>query len=117
MAFVFAPMGGPGMGKVENPNKNNFTYVRINDDPAIIDNMSFDSYAPYWTINEMVVDYDTDDIYLFGASAMGKDKYYNQLTGTTKFKAVQLMKISDHKIAYFTETDLEEFEAKLKKPA
>jgi hypothetical protein len=65
----------------------------------------------------MVVDYSNDDIYLFGPSALGKDKYYNTLTATSKFKAVQLMKVSDHKIEYFTETDLEEFESKLKKPA
>ena len=48
---------------------------------------------------------------------MGKDKYYNTLLSTTKFEAVQLMKVSGGKIAYFTETALDEFEAKLKKPA
>jgi hypothetical protein len=117
MSYVFAPMGGPGMGKVQDPNKNHYAYVRVDAKPAIVDNIRFDSYAPYWDINEMVVDYGTDDVYLFGASAMGKDKYYGQLLSTSKFKAVQLMKISDHKIAYFTETDLEEFDAKLKKPS
>lgn len=116
MSFVFAPLGGPGMGKVQDPNKNNFTYVRVNSNPEVIDNIKFESYAPYWNINELVVDVN-DDVYIFGASAMGKDKYYNQLLATSKFKAVQLMKISDHKVAYFTETDLEEFESKLKKPA
>lgn len=116
MSFVFAPMGGAGLNKIADPNKNNFTYVRVNSDPEVVDNIQFDSFAPYWTINEMVVDLN-DDVFLFGPSAMGKDKYYNQLLSTTKFKAVQLMKISDHKIEYFTETDLEEFESKLKKPA
>jgi len=117
MCFVFAPMGGLGMNKVADPNKNNYAYVRINAEPAVVDNFRFDSYAPYWRINEMVIDPANDDVYLFGVSAMGKDKYYNQLTATSKFKAVQLMKISDHKVEYFTETDLDEFEAKLKKPA
>ncbi len=116
MCFVFAPLGGPGMGKVADPNKNNYTYVRVNADPAVVDNIQFESFAPYWNINEMVIDVN-DDVYLFGASAMGKDKYYNQLLSTTKFKAVQLMKISNHNVAYFTETDLEEFDAKLKKPS
>ena len=116
MVFVFAPMGGPGMNKVANPNKNNYAYVRVDGSPTIIDNFRFDSHAPYWAINEMVIDYSTDDVYLFGPSAMGKDKYYNQLTNTQKFKAVQLMKVSDHTVKYFTETDLPEFEAKLKKP-
>lgn len=117
MCFVFAPMGGPGMNKVADPNKNNYAYVRIDAEPSVVDNFRFDSYAPYWRINEMVIDPANDDVYLFGVSAMGKDKYYNQLTGTSKFKAVQLIKISDHKVEYFTETDLDEFEAKLKKPA
>jgi len=117
MVFVFAPMGGPGMGKVADPNKNNYAYVRVDAKPEVVDNIRFDSYAPYWPINEMVVDYSSDAVYLFGPSAMGKDKYYNQLTSTSKFKAVQLMKVSDNKIEYFTETDLPEFEAKLKKPA
>ena len=89
MSFVFAPMGGGGMNKVSDPNKYNFSYVRVNAEPAVVDNITFESYAPYWKINEMVVDWVNDDIYLFGPSAMGKDKYYNQLGGTSKFKAVQ----------------------------
>jgi len=117
MSFIFAPMGGAGMGKVADPDKNNFTYVRVNAEPAIVDNISFKSQASYWNINEMVIDYINDDIYLFGPSAKGKDKYYNSLVGTSKFEAVQLMKVSDNKIAYLTETDLEEFESKLKKPS
>lgn len=117
MAFVFAPMGGQGMNKVADPNKNNYAYVRVDAQPNVVDNIRFDSPAPYWQINEMVVDYTNDDIYLFGPSAMGKDKYYNQLTSTSKFKAVQLMKVSGNALEYLTETDLPEFEAKLKKPA
>lgn len=116
MSFVFAPMGGPGMNKVADPNKNKFTYVRINASPEVVDNISFDSPAPFWKIDEMVIDYSNDDVYLFGPSAMGKDKYYNQLLATSKFKAVQLMKVSNHQLAFLTETDLEEFESKLKKP-
>jgi hypothetical protein len=117
MTFVFAPMGGMGMGKVADPNIYNFRYVRVDANPEVVDEISFESYAPYWSINEMVIDYSNDDVYLFGPSAMGKDKYYNQLTSTSKFKAVQLMKISDNNVEYFTETALEEFESKLKKPA
>lgn len=117
MSVVFAPMGGPGMNKVADPNIYNFAYVRVDAGPQVIDNIAFESYAPYWQINEMVVDYTNDDVYLFGPSAAGKDKYYNQLIAETKFKAVQLLKISDHKVAYFTETNLDEFDAKLKKPA
>jgi hypothetical protein len=117
MSFVFAPMGGQGMGKVADPDFNNFTYVRVNASPEVVDNIPFKSFAPYWKINELIHDETTDDIYLYGPSALGKDKYYNQLLDETKFKAVQLLKVSDHKVAYFTETDLPEFDAKLKKPS
>ncbi|HAN76798.1 MAG TPA: hypothetical protein DCQ31_02950, partial [Bacteroidales bacterium] len=72
--------------------------------------------ASYWQIDEMVREVNSDDMFLFGPSAAGKDKYYNASIGQTKFKAVQLMKISNHKVEYFTETNLEEFAAKLKLP-
>lgn len=117
MSFVFAPMGGPGMGKVENPNTNEYAYVRVNDQPEVVDNISFDSYSSYWQINEMVVDEASDDVCLFGPSAPDKDKFFNTMRNVSKFKAVQLMKISNGDIANFTETDLEEFESKLKKPS
>jgi len=117
MSFVFAPMGGPGMNKVADPNINNYAYVRVSDEPKVVDNIRFDSYAAYWKIDEMVIDRSSDDIYLFGPSAAGKDKYYNLLLTTSKFEAVQLLKVSNHKIAYFTETRLDEFESKLIKPS
>lgn len=117
MSFVFAPMGGPGMNKVSDPDINNFTYVRVDAGPEVVDNIPFKSYAPYWKIDELIYDEGTDDVYLYGPSAMGKEKYYNQLLAETKFKAVQLLKVSDHKVAYFTETDLPEFDAKIRKPA
>jgi hypothetical protein len=116
MVFVFAPHGGPGMGKYENENKNAYTYVRINSDLEITDNIPFESFASYWKIDELIRD-NKDNVYLYGPSAAGKDKYYIMSTNVTKFKAVQLMKIANHKIEYFTETNLEEFAAKLKKPA
>jgi hypothetical protein len=117
MSFVFAPMGGPGMNKVAGPNIYNFSYVSVNSDPAVVDNIPFESYSSFWKIDEMVVDEGNGDIYLFGPSAKGKDKYYNVLLSTSKFEAVQLMKVSGGSIAYFTETALDEFEAKLKKPS
>jgi len=43
MSFVFAPMGGMGMNKVADPNKYNFTYVRVNDKPEVVDNFKFES--------------------------------------------------------------------------
>ena len=116
MIFVFAPMGGPGMGKVANDDRSAYTYVRVNENLEIVDNIPFKSFASYWKIDEAIRDVDNDDVYLYGPSAAGKDKYFQMSLNTNKFKAVQLMKISKHQIAYFTETNLEEFGAKLKLP-
>lgn len=114
-SFVFAPMGGQGMGKHEDPDNTNYTYVRIDHDMKLVDRIPFNSPSSYWVINEMIIDISSDEIYLYGPSAAGKDKYYNVST-TQKFKAAQLMKVANSKIEYFTETDLEEFESKLKFP-
>jgi hypothetical protein len=116
VSLVFAPMGGMGMSKHADPDKNNYTYVRVDDALNVVDRLSFKSYASMWKIDELIHNLATDEVYLFGPSAMGKDKYFNELAGQTKFKAVQLMKIGGHKIDYFTETDLEEFKLKLKTP-
>lgn len=116
MTVVFAPMGGPGITKFADPEKTNYTYVRVDKDLNIVDNIKFKSNQTFWKIEEQVQNVTTDDIYLFGPSALGKDSYYNQLLATVKFKSVQLMKISNHKVEYLTETDLEQFEAKLKAP-
>lgn len=116
MCFVFAPMGGPGMNKYADPERTNFRYVRVDNNLKIVDDIKFTSKQTYWRIEEMVHSVDNDAIYLFGPSALGKEGYYNMLVNTQKFKSVQLMKISDHKIAYQTETDLEEFKSKLRTP-
>ena len=116
MIFVFAPMGGPGMGKVANEDRSAYTYVRVNENLEIVDNIPFKSFASYWKIDEAIRDISTDDIYIYGPSAAGKDKYFQMSSNTSKFKAVQLMKVSNHQIAYFTETNLEEFKTKLQLP-
>ena len=77
LSLVFAPMGGMGMNKYADPDKNDYKYVRVNSEPSIVDNLSFQSYASYWQIDELVHDRSTDAVYLYGPSAAGKDKYYN----------------------------------------
>ncbi|MDD5571023.1 MAG: hypothetical protein PHD97_07680 [Bacteroidales bacterium] len=115
MVFVFAPMGGPGMNKAADPDINNYTYVRIDNNPKVVDKFNFKSPASYWNILECIK---TDkDVYLFGPSMAGKEKYYNMITDpNAKYKAVQLMKVSNGQMEYITETTLEDFEAKLKFP-
>lgn len=114
IVFMFAPMGGQGMGKMADPDMNNYTYVHVDKDLNLVDRISVKSYASFWKIDELIKN--NDDIYLYGPSAAGKEKYFNTLTTTSKFKAVQLMKVSNHKVDFLTETKLEEFQAKLKTP-
>lgn len=127
MVFVFAPMGGQGFNKYANENKCAYTFVHVDENLDIVDNIPFGSYSSYWQIDELITDSD-GNIYIYGPSAAGKDKYFNQEAGkgqgtvagvevSRKFKAVQLMKVANHKIEYFTETSLEEFASKIKKPA
>ncbi|MFH1319170.1 MAG: hypothetical protein ABII90_00755 [Bacteroidota bacterium] len=116
MIFVTSPMGGPGMNKVADPENANYTFVNVDSECNLVSQIPFKSYASFWKIDELVLDVTNNDMYLFGPSAAGKDKYYNLAMATTKFKAVQLLKISNNKLEYITETDLEEFEAKFQKP-
>lgn len=115
MVVVFAP-ADLGKGFERDENKNNFTYVRISPDMKLVDRISFDSPAPGWKIDEIIADVETDAIYAYGPSAEGKDSYWVKGITAKKFKAVQLMKIANHKKEYLTSTNLEEFELKLKTP-
>jgi len=116
VSVVFAPMGGAGMKKVQDPDPKNYRYVRFGNDCSVVSDVKFTSKNSYWKIDETIWNVPADEIYLFGPSAAGKDKYYNTLTSTSKFKSVQLMKIAGNKQEYQTETMLEEFEAKMQSP-
>ncbi len=118
MCFVFAPVSYKGMTTPEDKDKSNFKFIRVNNDNKKVAEFNFSSPSPGWRIDDMIVDYNTNDIYYYGPSQEGKDSYFNNITVTdkTKFKAVQLMKIHDNKFEYMTSTNLEEFEAKLKTP-
>lgn len=115
MAFVFAP-ADMGRGFEVDKNKSNFTYVRISPDMKLVDRISFDSPAPGWKIDDATLEYTEDAVYLYGPAAEGKDSYWAKAITAKKFKAVQLMKVNDHKIEYLTSTNLEEFETKLQTP-
>lgn len=116
IVFVTVPQGGPGMNKFADPKMNNYTYLRFSTEgaPVLKDRISFESPAIYWRMDELVSM--NDAIYIFGVSAPGKEKYYNMITSVTKFKGVQLMKVANGKVEYLTETNLEDFEAKIKYP-
>lgn len=113
LIFVFAPYD---FGKTyKDPDNCNYRYVSLDSDLKILDNLPVKSNASYWNIDYILA---TDEaVYVFGPAAAGKDKHANLLKGQVKkFKSVQLMKVANGKIEYLTETNLEEFAAKLKTP-
>lgn len=117
MCFVFAPTKIKGLTKEEDPNKNNFKFIRVNKDNKKVAEFNFETKSQLWRIDDMIVDYATDDIYFYGPCAEGKDSYYDLTTaGSTKLKAVQLMKVKNNQFDYVSLTNLDDFEAKLKTP-
>jgi hypothetical protein len=114
MALMFAPADGGK--KASDPDATNYRYVVVDNECQIKEDIKFKSHASFWKVDEMITNLSNGDVYFFGPLASGKDKYYSALAATTKFKSVQAMKISNHKVEYITETNLEEFEAKLKTP-
>jgi len=111
--FLFAPVK---FGKNPDPQKNRYTFLRVNPDLEILDKIIINSPANYWEVNDIVKIPDNEEYYLYGPSAAGEDKYYDQLVNTTTYKAFQVAKISNHKIDYMTETFIYEFDSKLKFP-
>ena len=113
---VLAPQGIQGSMKKCDPETMNYTYIRTGAKNEMIDNIPFKSYSGYWRVDDLITG--TDAVYLYGPSAEGKDQYFNIVSAQPpkKLKAVQLLKIKDHKIDYFSENNLDDFEAKLQKP-
>ncbi len=115
MVFIFAPSNAMGK-KYSDPDNNNYTYVRVDDQCNIVDRFSFKSPASFWNIHEMI--YAGNEIYFYGPAMAGRDKYFNEGAGQrfgggeVKYRAVQLMKVAGGKMAYLTETTLDEFKAK-----
>jgi hypothetical protein len=119
MVMIFAPSNLMGK-KMADPNNNNFTYVRMDDQCNVVERFNFTSPASYWRIDEMLAN--NGDFYFYGPAMAGRDKYFNEGAGSrfgggeVKYKAVQLMKVSGGKMVYLTETDLEEFKSKQQFP-
>ncbi len=97
------------------PEKNlkpTCTYLRLGADTKIIHRQSFVSNANYWNLDEMILDQNTNDMYLFGPAVDDLGKY-----SKGKFKSIQLAKINNKgEKEFLTETELEEISKKLKTP-
>lgn len=115
MVFIFAPSNVMGK-KYADPDNNNYTYIRVDDQCNIVERFSFKSPASFWNVHEMIIA--GNELYFYGPAMAGRDKYFNEGAGQrfgggeVKYKAVQLMKVSNGKMVYLTETTLDEFKAK-----
>lgn len=107
---VFAPGEMKGSDVPTDPNTGNFTYVEFDKDLNIKVQKSVDVPSPGWKIEDMswaVNDDGTKDVYLYGPSALGKDKYHMYSSLSTKMKSFQVMKVSKGEVKYITESDIE----------
>ena len=117
IVFIFAPSNVMGK-KYSDPDNNNYTYVRVDDQCNVVERFSFKSPSSFWNINEMIVMGTGNELYFYGPAMAGKDKYFNEGEGNrigggeVKYKAVQLMKVQNGKMVYLTETTLDEFKTK-----
>ncbi|MBX7110208.1 MAG: hypothetical protein K1X61_16270 [Chitinophagales bacterium] len=119
LAMLFAPIGGPGIGKAADPAPNNYTFIRIGNDASIKDRINVKSPNTVWSINSIaMVD---KDYFIFGPSK-GDDKYINQVVNAgddpdaMKWESFQLAKLSNGKLDFISAPSLDEFEAKLQTP-
>jgi hypothetical protein len=111
--LVFAPKYEGS--KFSDPDKTNFTYVGVNENLEVTDRIPFKSESTGWSIEDKIIDDQHNEVYFFGASLKGKNKYFSELKDNKKFDGFQVMKISDHKLAYLKEYSLDELSAKMVK--
>lgn len=101
----------------QDPNPRNWFVVGVDAQTKVLFQTQYESPADYWRIDDVFTAPNADgEFYFFGPSVEGKGKYQEQLVATTKFKSLQVMHVSQGKIAYVTLSDLDELEAKLKTP-
>jgi hypothetical protein len=115
MCLVFAPFGAKGIPRM-NPDKLQFTFVRVDKDNKLVARTNFESKATGWRVDDMISEEGGKDIYYYGVLAEGDDDYWNQAVAAKKYKAVQLMKVHNNAVEYVSSTNLADFKAKLKTP-
>ena len=115
IGLLFAPTGGPGMKKVQDPDPLNWRYIEINpDEVTIAKNVQFKSLNSYWKVSAIVTV--GDDVYIYGpADDKKNDKYYNTQTAA-KFSKFCVARISNGQMAMINNTSLDEFKGKMKSP-
>ena len=112
-ALIFAPTEWKGSSAPKDKNKGNFTYVEFDKDLNLISRESFNSPSPGWAMDGMSWTEKPDgtrDVYIYGAAALGKDKYHMYAVQSAKKKSIQILKINSGKIDYLSETSIEDIE-------
>lgn len=134
--FVFAPYGGQGYGKIQDPVPSNYTYVRVAPGGNIIDRFNFKTKCANWAVTDVAIL--GNDVYIYGPANMDNpEKDYTKspypismdlmATGLTeeiraasfeelKYSHLQVMKVSDGKLAFITAVSVDDINAKRTKP-
>ncbi len=125
LLVLFAPAGANKKMKEASPTK--YTLLRGRQDLNQISTVSIPSNVGVWAVNGWELT--GNDLFIWGPSAEGTDKYYDQSSigamrgynrevaiENAKWKAFQICHLSGDKVVYTTTTNLDDFEAKLKAP-
>lgn len=118
-AILFAPGEMKGSDVPTDSNPGNFTYVEFDKDLNIKARTSVDVPSPGWKVEDMAWYANEDgsrDVYFYGPSALGKDKFHQYASLSTKMKSIQVMKISKGEVKYVTESDIEDIKSVKKMP-
>lgn len=115
IAILFAPMGGKGMGKVQDPNAANYTFVRVSPMGDIKERISVASNHGIFDGSFVRVG---DAMVIYGPTNENKTDYLNEKPEDDKFKAknFQIVKINNGKVEYVTSTPISDFEKKAQNP-
>ncbi|MBS4064079.1 MAG: hypothetical protein KGZ74_05940 [Chitinophagaceae bacterium] len=115
VAILFAPMGGKGMGKIQDPNAGNYTFVRVSADAKVKERISVASNHGIFDASFIGIG---NDIVMYGPANENKTDYLNEKPADDKFKAknFQIVRISGGKVAFVTSTPISDFEKKAQVP-
>ena len=95
-----------------------FEYWRVSNEGKLLKKAKFQVAGSDWSIEELIaID---QSLYLIGPANVGKELstkvQVSASSGVPKYKLYQLAKITGDNVDYVTSTNMDEFEAKLKKP-
>lgn len=108
--MIFAP----NFVKKTKEKATNYTYVRLSTSGEIKERISFQSPNGIWNAENIMED-KKGNILIFGAANDNTNKFFNA-GFPKKFLNFQIMKVNNGKVEYITNTNIDEFEAKMQAP-